>query len=103
MAGPNHGALGASFKIARVLQAACLIAIIGMTANFISEMVSRSTTPPKVLVGTITVVRAAFGAMPALDSIAVMLTEAAFHSRPALLCCTVSSPLSSSLMAFSRS
>lgn len=57
MARLNQGALGASFKIVRVLQAVSLIAIIGMTGNFIAEIVSRSITPPKVLVGTISVVR----------------------------------------------
>ena len=57
MAGPNHGALAATFKIVRVLQAICLIAIIGMTANFIAEMVGENTTPPSVLIGTLSVVR----------------------------------------------
>lgn len=55
-AGPQLGALGATFKVARMLQAACLIAIIGMVANFISEMVQESTTPPKVLVATLSIV-----------------------------------------------
>ena len=59
MAGPYHGALGISFKVSRVFQAMCLITIIGLTGNFISEMVSSSTTPPQVLVGTISVVGAA--------------------------------------------
>jgi hypothetical protein len=54
--GLDYGALGGTFKIVRALQAASLIAIIGMTANFISEMVSANTTPPKVLVGTLSVV-----------------------------------------------
>jgi len=56
MAGPDYGALGATFKITRVLQAVSLIAIIGMTANFISEMVSANTTAPNVLIGTLSVV-----------------------------------------------
>ena len=56
MAGPDFGALGATFKIVRVLQAVSLVAVIGMTANFISEMVSANTSPPKVLVGTLSVV-----------------------------------------------
>jgi len=56
MAGPDYGALGATFKIARALQAVSLIAIVGMTANFISEMVSAKTAPPNVLVGTLSVV-----------------------------------------------
>ena len=56
MAGPNYGALGATFKIVRILQAISMIAIIGMTANFISEMVSSNQTPPDVLIGTLSVV-----------------------------------------------
>lgn len=56
MAGPNYGALGATFKITRILQALSLITIIGMSANFISEMVNNNSTPPMVLVGTLSVV-----------------------------------------------
>lgn len=56
MAGPDFGALGATFKVCRVLQAASLIAVIGMTANFVSEIVSAKTSPPAVLVGTLSVV-----------------------------------------------
>jgi len=55
MAGFDHGALGATFKTVRVLQAMSLIAIIGMTASFISQIVTASAAPPKVLVGTISV------------------------------------------------
>lgn len=50
------GALGATFKIARLMQGASLIAIIGMTSNFISEMISAKVEPPTVLVGTLSVV-----------------------------------------------
>ena len=56
MAGPGYGALGATFKITRILQAVCMIAIIGMTANFVSEIVSSNKTAPQVLVGTLSVV-----------------------------------------------
>ncbi|KAL1954005.1 hypothetical protein VTO42DRAFT_1826 [Malbranchea cinnamomea] len=56
MAGPNHGALGMAFKAARVLQAVCMIAIVGMTANFIAQMVSSGASPPDVLVATLSVV-----------------------------------------------
>ena len=56
MAESNHGALAATLKIVRVLQAVCLIAIIGMTANFIAEMITENTTPPNVLIGTLSVV-----------------------------------------------
>ncbi|KAL8680087.1 MAG: hypothetical protein Q9186_003671 [Xanthomendoza sp. 1 TL-2023] len=54
MAGPN-GALGSTFKIVRILQALSLIAIIGMTAYFISQMVSHNNAPSDVLVGTLSV------------------------------------------------
>lgn len=56
MAGPNYGALGATFKTVRMLQALSLLAIIGMTANFIAQMVASNTSPPNVLVGTLSVV-----------------------------------------------
>ena len=56
MAGPDYGALGATFKITRVLQVICLLACIGMAANFISEMVQNNDTPSKELVGTLSVV-----------------------------------------------
>ena len=57
LVGPNHGALGLAFKVSRILQAICLISIIGMTANFVAQMVSNSVSPPDVLVGTLSVVR----------------------------------------------
>ncbi len=56
MAGPDYGALGATFKLCRILQAISLIGIIGMAANFISEMVSNNNAPSDVLVGTLSVV-----------------------------------------------
>lgn len=52
----RYGALGATFQIARIVQACSLIAIIGLTANFIAEIVSKNATPPSVFIGTITVV-----------------------------------------------
>ncbi|RMZ89645.1 hypothetical protein DV736_g3120, partial [Chaetothyriales sp. CBS 134916] len=55
MAGPT-GALASTFKITRGLQIVSMIAIIGMTANFVSEMVSAGATPPSVLIGTLSVV-----------------------------------------------
>lgn len=50
------GALGATFKITRLMQAASMIAIIGMTSNFISVMISAKVEPPSVLIGTLSVV-----------------------------------------------
>jgi hypothetical protein len=51
----GKGALGATFLVVRIFQAMSLIAIIGMTANFIAEMVNSGETPPDVLVGVISV------------------------------------------------
>lgn len=56
MLSPRYGALGATFQFTRFLSAASLIAIIGMTANFIAQIVAASQIPPSVLVGTLTVV-----------------------------------------------
>ena len=52
----SNGALGATFHIARAFQGCSLIAIIGMTANFIAQIVSANSTPPSILIGTIAVV-----------------------------------------------
>ncbi|KEF56989.1 uncharacterized protein A1O9_07179 [Exophiala aquamarina CBS 119918] len=54
--GPDHGVLGATFKVARALQAASMIAVIGITSNFISEMVSAGATPPPILIGILSIV-----------------------------------------------
>ena len=56
MAGPDYGALGATFKIVRLLQVVSLLGCIGMAANFISEMVSQNDSPSEELVGTLSVV-----------------------------------------------
>jgi hypothetical protein len=56
MPAPTFGALGATFTVVRGMQAVSLISIIGMTANFISEMVAAENAPPNVLVGTLSVV-----------------------------------------------
>ncbi|GAT18954.1 hypothetical protein RIB2604_00300510 [Aspergillus luchuensis] len=50
-----HGLLGATFICARIIQLCSLIAIIGLTANFIAEIVSNGATPPAIFIGTITV------------------------------------------------
>lgn len=51
----NFGALGATFTVVRAMEAICLISIIGMTANFISEMVTAKQSPPNVIIGTLSV------------------------------------------------
>ena len=56
MAGPDYGALGATFKATRFMQAASMIAIIGMTSNFISEMITAELAPPSLLTGILSIV-----------------------------------------------
>ncbi len=56
MAGPDAGALGSTFRIVRILQMVSLIAVIGMAANFVAEMVSSNNAPSNVLVGTLSIV-----------------------------------------------
>ncbi|KAK7953699.1 hypothetical protein PG996_014591 [Apiospora saccharicola] len=52
---PQLGALGVAFTAFRGLQFVSLVAIIGLTANFISEIVSARRDAPDVLVGTLIV------------------------------------------------
>ncbi|GAO19011.1 uncharacterized protein UV8b_01158 [Ustilaginoidea virens] len=52
---PALGALGVTFTVMRALQAVALVTIIGLTSNFISEMVNASYVPPSPLVGTLVV------------------------------------------------
>ncbi|CAG7919508.1 unnamed protein product [Penicillium olsonii] len=51
----RYGALGATLLLARIFQSCCLIAAIGMTAKFISVIVSNNGDPPDILIGTISV------------------------------------------------
>lgn len=55
MQAPQYGALGATFVAVRGMSAISLICIIGMVANFVSEMVSSDEKPPSVLIGTLSV------------------------------------------------
>lgn len=52
---PQLGALGVAFTALRVLQLTSLVAIIGLTANFINEIVTAQRDAPDVLVGTLVV------------------------------------------------
>jgi hypothetical protein len=56
MPAQNYGALGMTFTVVRALQCVSLISIIGMTANFVAEMVAANTVAPSVVVGTLVVV-----------------------------------------------
>ena len=55
MPGPAYGALGLTFQAVRLMQVICLIAMIGLTANFVSEIISTNLTPAGELVGTLSV------------------------------------------------
>ncbi|KAI5467478.1 hypothetical protein BGZ63DRAFT_28350 [Mariannaea sp. PMI_226] len=52
---PALGALGVTFTAMRGMQFVSLITIIGLTANFISEMVSNDYAAPSALIGTLVV------------------------------------------------
>ncbi|KAK8003062.1 hypothetical protein PG989_002781 [Apiospora arundinis] len=52
---PQLGALGVTFTAFRGFQFVSLIAIIGLVANFISEIVSARRDAPDVLIGTLVV------------------------------------------------
>lgn len=53
---PQLGALGVAFTTLRAFQFFSLVAIIGLTANFINEIVEAQREAPDVLIGTLTVV-----------------------------------------------
>ncbi|KAH6608865.1 membrane-associating domain-containing [Trichoderma cornu-damae] len=52
---PANGALGAMFTAMRLLQAVSLVSIIGLTGNFVAELVSGSFSTPSALIGTLVV------------------------------------------------
>ncbi|KAL2016808.1 hypothetical protein VTK56DRAFT_2977 [Thermocarpiscus australiensis] len=52
---PQLGALGVTFGIMRACQFASLIAVIGLCANFISEIATAEHNPPSELIGALTV------------------------------------------------
>ena len=54
---PQLGAMGVTFSAMRACQVASLIAVIGLCANFISEIATVEYDPPSELIGTMTVVR----------------------------------------------
>lgn len=56
MSSTKYGALGMTFTVVRGMEALSLIAIIGMTSNFIQEMVANNQVPHAVLIGTLSVV-----------------------------------------------
>jgi len=55
MVGPDYGALGITFKLVRIVQFLCMLAVIGLAANFVSEIISSGSSPPAVLIGTLSI------------------------------------------------
>ena len=53
---PALGALGMTFTVMRGMQFVSLVTIIGIAANFISEMVTADYNAPSELVATLVVV-----------------------------------------------
>ena len=53
---PAHGALGVTFTAMRVMQGIALLAVIGLSANFVGETVDAGYVAPPPLVGTLVVV-----------------------------------------------
>ncbi|KAK3377026.1 hypothetical protein B0T24DRAFT_701136 [Lasiosphaeria ovina] len=52
---PQLGALGVTYTAMRACQFVSLIAVIGMSANFISQIATAERNPPSELIGTLTV------------------------------------------------
>ncbi|KEY68439.1 hypothetical protein S7711_01214 [Stachybotrys chartarum IBT 7711] len=52
---PAHGALGVTFTTMRVMQLLSLLIIIGLTSNFIAEVVNAAYEAPSALIGTLVV------------------------------------------------
>ncbi|KXL49321.1 hypothetical protein M433DRAFT_72567 [Acidomyces richmondensis BFW] len=54
---PDYGAapLAKTFMLARGLSLTAMICIVGLTANFVSEIVSSNVDPPREIVGTLTI------------------------------------------------
>lgn len=54
---PSYGAMPLSkmFLMVRVLQAICMIIVIGITSNFVQMIVTTGVEPPKEFVGTLSV------------------------------------------------
>lgn len=54
---PSYGAapLSATFLLTRILAVVCMVSIIGLTGNFINDIVMSNNEPPKEVVGALSV------------------------------------------------
>ena len=59
MALPDYGAapLAKTFMLTRGLALFAMVCIVGLTANFVSEIVSTNTDPPREIISTLAIVR----------------------------------------------
>lgn len=57
---PDYGALplAKTFLVVRGLSLIAMVGIVGMTANFVSEIVSTNVSPPQEIIGTLSIVSA---------------------------------------------
>jgi len=56
---PDYGAapLAKTFMLVRGLSLLAMVLVVGLTANFVSEIVSTNVDPPREIIGTLTIVR----------------------------------------------
>lgn len=73
---PTYGAapLSKFFLLTRILELVCMIGIVGITANFVDQIVSSNVEPPQEVVGTLSVT--CLAALYCLVSIAFFYSEA---------------------------
>lgn len=59
MAIPDYGAapLAKTFVLVRGLSLVAMVSIVGLTANFVAEIVATNVDPPREIVATLTIVR----------------------------------------------
>lgn len=59
----RHGILGVTYHVFRVAEFITLIAIIGLTASFVSDMVNANVSPPSLLVAILSLVSPPFSSI----------------------------------------
>ncbi|KAI8300087.1 hypothetical protein K4K61_010118 [Colletotrichum sp. SAR11_59] len=98
---PQLGALGHTFTAMRAMQFASLIAIIGMTSNFISEINAADASSPSVLIGTLSCIATLYIVISYIlyyDSLLPLLLATALDSMllvaVIVVACTLGKPLS---------
>jgi hypothetical protein len=64
----RHGILGVTYHVFRVAEFTTLIAIIGLTASFVSDLVNAGVSPPSLLVAILSLVSPLLTYQPAYNS-----------------------------------